>query len=186
MSQMKPPISKPPLIEYWAIIGIALGASGMFYALAFIAILHFLLKRRWPNVGFELLIVTSTLTGMSFADIFKIALRPELFTLDHLWEPVIVFCVALALLHSRKRGRAWLLIVYSGGMGILCLLAAAWHLEKNVRPEFQIVVAAIYFTILWLLIRWMRTQISSASAHCKTVDSERSSAPVDNSLLKPK
>jgi hypothetical protein len=177
MSQKKPQTVRPLMMEYWFVIGIALGASGMFYTLAFVAILYFLLKRQQPNIGFELLTVTSTLAGMAFADIFKVALRPELYSLDHLWEPVGVMCVTLCLLHTQKRGWAWLLIVYSGVMGVLMLLAAAWHLPKNVRPQFEIIVAAIYFVILWLLVRWIRAQKSLASTHDEMDDSKKNTAP---------
>ncbi|MGO8837870.1 MAG: hypothetical protein ACLQAH_09280 [Limisphaerales bacterium] len=172
------------MMEYWVIIGIALGASGMFYALALIVVLYFLLQRRWPDAGFELLTVTSTLTGMSFADLFKIVLRPELFSLDHIWEPFGVFCITIALLYTRKRGWAWLLMVYSGGMGALLLLAAAWHLPKNVRPQFQVIVAAIYFMVLWLLVRWIRQQLPPVSTHAKTLDSGKPAPPSENSSAK--
>ncbi|HTY87074.1 MAG TPA: hypothetical protein VMB80_06385 [Candidatus Acidoferrum sp.] len=176
MNQQKPQKPAPPMMEYWFVIGIALSASGMFYNLLFIAVLYLLFRHQRPDAAFELLTVTSLLVGMALSDIFKMALSPELNSVHRYWEPAGVIAATLALFYTEKRGWSWLLISYSAVMVAFKIWAAAKHLPRGVRPQFQIVHAGIFFLVLWLLAIWLRKRTPLPSTYPETNSSEKENA----------
>jgi hypothetical protein len=161
MNQEQPPTNRLPIV-YWIIIGFALGAMDRLYAVPITVGLYFLLKHLRPKAGYELLTVASVFTGMALTQILHKLLFPDLFPFYRLSEPVAVAVMALALLCTQRRGWAWILIIYSALFGVFLLLSLPFHYPKNMRPQIQFVYAAVYLTMLWLLVRWLRKQKPAA------------------------
>ena len=143
---------------YWTILGIALGWGGMFYTFVSVLGIYLLLTRLRPGARFELMIVASAFGGMAVVQVFHTILRPNLFSLDHLLEPIVVAGLAIVLLFTQKRVWAWCLIVYSTVIGVLSLYVALHHLSKESRPQFQFANAVISAILIWLLVCWLHKQ----------------------------
>jgi hypothetical protein len=98
-----------------------------------------------------------------FQIFFLLVLRPDLSGFRRVLEPALVAGAALTLLVTQKRAWAWPLIAYSAAAGMLFLLSALFHFPKsNTPPRFQLVYALVNWTVLWLLLRWMRAQAPAA------------------------
>ncbi|MGA2241510.1 MAG: hypothetical protein ABSH11_05675 [Verrucomicrobiota bacterium] len=157
MNQSQPQINKLAML-YWTILGIALGWGGMFYTFVSVLGIYLLLTRLRPGARFELMIVASAFSGMAVVQVFHTILRPNLFSIDHLLEPIVVAGLAIVLLFNPKRVWAWCLIVYSTVIGVLSLYVALHHLSKESRPQFQFANAVISAILIWLLVCWLHKQ----------------------------
>jgi hypothetical protein len=143
--------------EYWAISGIALSASGMFYYLIFIVGLYFLFKRIRPSAGFPLLTVTSIFVGISIPRIYALlVLESDSPRFGRMAEPAIIGLVAVALFFTQKRGLAWVLVVYSAFFGLASLVWAVFHGSNSAHAKASVVISIISFVELWLLLNWIR------------------------------
>jgi hypothetical protein len=150
--------SRPP-IEYWILLGIALRASGLTCHLLFIVVLYFLFKHWQPFAGFSLLTLTSIFVGMGFAKIYYLLiLYPQNYSTLRFFEPLIVAFTAGALLFTRRRGLAWLLVVYSALGVLIFFLGAVYHFPRKASPQALFFAATLSFIELWLLTTWIRSQ----------------------------
>lgn len=141
------------------ILGIALHASGLSFYILFIVVLYFVFKHWQPLAGFSLLTVTSIFVGMAFSKVYYLLIwHPEKYSMLGFVEPVIVAFAAGALLFTRKRWVAWVLIVYSTVTVLFFLLGAVYHFPRATNLPAWFFAATFGFIQLWLLSTWLRSQ----------------------------
>jgi hypothetical protein len=139
--------------EYWAILGLGLGASGYLYFFLLVVILYLLLKRLQPRADWELLMVASGYFGVGIFGTLQMLYRGE--NALHFMEPVIVTCAALSVLYTQRRGWACFLLMYSVLSALVFLLSALLHVPKGARPEFAVFNAVFFGLGAWLIKRWL-------------------------------
>ncbi len=142
--------------DYWIIAGVALGASGHFYTLLTIIVVHWLLKRARPQFDSNILVIVSGCWGAALVETFNIIAwgrNPNL-----IWEPVFVAGVATALAYTRNRKWAILLLVYCILGTLIFLLLALFGHQTPDAYNFFVARGVLYLLGVWLTARWLRQE----------------------------
>lgn len=101
------------------VIGFAVAASRLGWEYLAVIGCYLFLKNSRPLIDWELLLVTSILSGMRVAGIIQMFIRGRSFY-DAL-EPLIVIIVALTFFYTRSRVLARLLLFYTA-LGVFFIL----------------------------------------------------------------
>jgi|SRR5882724_7611636 len=152
---------QPFPIEYWLIIGMALAASHLGWEYLAVGGCCLFLKKSRPLIDWELLFVTSVVSGIRIAEIFQMMVRGLSFY--HGLEPLIVIIITVTLFYTQSRILAKLLLIYSALLAISYPLSASIHISKNVdstyvkdfEKEYVIIFTVLNLLMIWLIWRWL-------------------------------
>jgi hypothetical protein len=158
--QNQEPISRYPF-EYWVMLALVLGQSDWGHLLFAAFFWYMILKWKRPGSDFEPLMVASGHLGNAIV-------RAELV---FMWgrspysmiEPVALSGVALALLYTRRRGWAWLLLVVASFEALVFLLPAISLVRKQLDAQPLVIAALIDLLWVWLLVCWLRRKRGAAN-----------------------
>ena len=150
------PLKSKALILCWFIVGFTFAIGHMRVAFMVSLAFYLLLGLMRPGAEPELILLASELGGQAIVSVFVIFTNIIPYSVDRLWEPVVVAGVALALLFTRLKALAWILIAYLSFMATL-IFDDLFVKHVSIHTQRADIAAIIRHAILlFCLFLWFR------------------------------
>ena len=142
------------LAIYGLIIGFLFGIGGMILFAIPSLIIFLLFSRPGQRFDLELRLITSIALARALFACLGIFFNPYSLPKEKFVITVTAALFCVALLYSKKRILAFVLVSYYAFLAVQSLNYLLHHLAKADRPKFHFANGAIYIVISILLVKW--------------------------------